>query len=457
MTSSFGRRAIGPLSGADARSSEVNVPNSRRLTLSDPRAFSTVARQSVGGGSKQLWPVLFIVLLNGIAAVDLVGAGPLVVSVATLVALMLIVRLSLAIDVDIVVAIAGIFFTFCALQYFFNPSAGEARKYDVVLLVVMLPLVFALGTLVSGHYSTVVQMLRAVVVVAIVAAVLGIAEAVSHHYVVNNPLFFGTEARGSFLRARSIYPQPLVLATVLLVGLVFAVNSALVPRKANRILGGCILSVGVLSTQSRGAVGVVVSMVVVYGLCRIIKRNDLLRFLTLCVANVGIVLGVLYSSGLRFGGEASAQLVTSSNAETASAQYRGELYRRLHDILSLRPFGTGFGSVPRNIVVFDSSYGRLDIARSIDSEYVLLAVKFGYVALLGSVVLFIGLLWLISSSSGLNQSVAFSLYAIALSGLFLAIESWVTLVAFVALLSGILCGLVAIAHHSSINRAAFVV
>ena len=96
--------------------------------------------------------------------------------------------------------------------------------------------------------------------------------------------------------------------------------------------------------------------------------------------------------------------------------------------------GTGVGAVPPGKVLFESSFGTLDAARTVDSEYVLTIIKFGIAGLLFWVVFLVRQCQLMTRRLVADDLIPLVFVAFAI---FLAIHVWVSLVVLFALFVGV--------------------
>lgn len=304
-------------------------------------------------------------------------------------------------------------------------------RNDVLLLCVIVPMFYVLGRRIAARERLVAVSMQALIVIAVISAVIAIFESLNHAYLLSNEVFFAAGDRGGEFRARGLFLHSLVLAAFISAVIPLLLNRRFVSSVYVRIPLVLICLLGVLVSRSRGAfiaVGLCLALVAILKIARRSNLGDVWvnLLLIVVVATAIYFLGGLYSG--------SGTLITSSDPNTASAQFRAELYRNLIEILRANPFGTGFGAVPAGMIKFDSSFGLIDASRTVDSEFVLAGIKFGWLG----VVFWMSVL--LSTYTHVKQRptlIGASLICYLLFGIFLALHVWVQLIPIVALLAGL--------------------
>lgn len=103
-----------------------------------------------------------------------------------------------------------------------------------------------------------------------------------------------------------------------------------------------------------------------------------------------------------------------------SLEYRPAIYALLPDILNARPLGYGANTMPPGVWLLSAPDRVVDLTVSVDSQLVLGALRFGWLAVIWFVaVAFLGIL-----ATRYRQDVGLSLLVVTGSGLFVALDAW---------------------------------
>lgn len=372
--------------------------------------------------------VLVVIISLLIPLFDTTGIGPVVLSVGAIGVTLLLPR---AHSSPVSVPVTIVYFAVVLLAAYVG-SGHRNLFYDASILLLLAPSAYLFGYRVALDGRVLIKTLRAFVVVVTVAAVFGFAEMLTERYLFTNSLFSVTPSRDGQFRGRAFFPQSLVLAVFCSAAIPIAVSQKVFRRFDSRVLITVMLLGGVFASGSRGVVaciGVCLCLVLIY---RGRSSVRLKYFLCACVVLFGFVV-LLVLAGNPFSGSQTS-LVTSTDGATASAQYRAELYRQIVPVLFESPVGTGLGKVPDGIITFRSSYGTLDASRTVDSEIVLILLKFGAAGGILYVVLWWACIrWLVLTRREYVQSLVVFLFA----GVFLALQSWLSIVFTISMLVGV--------------------
>lgn len=302
--------------------------------------------------------------------------------------------------------------------------------FELAVLVGCVPLAYVVGGRLGANESLLVSALRTLVLMGVVATGIALAEYMLGQYLIQQPYFFATPDRGGHLRARSIYPQSLVLGYHCCLTAVLAAQSRVIPRRGLRFAVITFAVAGAYVSGSRGALAVLAIAVV---LTLTLRASSRLRsggyWLLVGAAAAAFVLA---PPAIRAMSQATS-LVVSSDADAASAELRGELYRRLPTIVRSHPFGVGIGQVPVGTIVYDTPQGSVDASRTVDSEYALTGIKYGFLGLAFWLTIIIRhLRRLRARPDALNTAITLSLGF----GTFLALQSWTSIAIVLAMLLG---------------------
>lgn len=311
-------------------------------------------------------------------------------------------------------------------------GANERRFVDAATFVIVAPTFWVLGRRCSARQWEVIG--RWFVLVVAVASIVAVAEVRTGSYLVQGASLLDASDRAGLLRARAFFPHPLVLALFCCIGLVIVRGGHVLRSRVVRWPCVVLLLAGVVSTGSRSGLAVA-ALVLVGG--PVLERMRRWRFgrvwvLLFGLAAVAVVLGIL-GGYLR----STGTLVTSADADAASAQYRAELTRQLFSLLSQNVVGTGFGAVPPGVVLFESSFGVIDAARTVDSEFALAVIRFGVAGLVFWIVVL--LTQVARLLDGITQADTIVLVVVLFAGV-LALHVWPAVLPFMAFFLGLSSG-----------------
>lgn len=219
--------------------------------------------------------------------------------------------------------------------------------------------------------------------------------------------------RDSEIRSIVFSDHPLVLSVLFLVAAPTIWYSGW--KSSARVCCLLILAGGVWSTSSRGAIVLSLFWLAMLLATRIgwLSRRSAREAGLLLVTGVSCL--VLYAAIL--GGDSE---LTSSDNVAASAEYRTSLYAASFESLRLQPFGWGIQGLPEGVFIVNTRSGSLDIANTVDSEFVLASFDFG---LLGIMLFMIILVLPLSKQRLLTWEGQAALLA-TLSGFYLALHAW---------------------------------
>lgn len=251
-------------------------------------------------------------------------------------------------------------------------DANERRGFDMLTFLIVVPVFWVLGRrCADGPWRTTARM---VVVLVAAASIIGVVEVQLGSYLFEGQGLLEAPSRSGLLRARAIFPHPLVLAMFGCIALVIAQSRAVLKSVPLRTAATLVLLAGVASTNSRAGLAVALLTLAAAPVLRRLygRKNSRVWIVLVAAVAVTLVVGLL---GGYF--QSSGTLVTSADADAASAQYRAELTRQLFSLIAANPLGTGFGAIAPGTVLFESSFGVIDAARTVDSEFALAAIRFG--------------------------------------------------------------------------------
>nr|WP_240951894.1 O-antigen ligase family protein [Rhodococcus sp. BL-253-APC-6A1W] len=189
---------------------------------------------------------------------------------------------------------------------------------------------------------------------------------------------------------------------------------------------------GVWSTDGRFplALGVILGLAVVFGPRRLLETFSA-RKRWLMAGSVVLWLVIAHLSVYRWTNSAFG-----GTAAESSAAYRPAIYSFIPDIIKSNPLGVGFDDIPRGVWLVRGRSVIYDLGNTVDSELVLLALRFGVVGLVA-----FAAIWIIFimcprqiAPIGLMGS------ALMVGGLTTALSAWNTLGSFLFILLGISLG-----------------
>ncbi|NIL85258.1 hypothetical protein RhoFasGS6_02644 [Rhodococcus fascians] len=358
---------------------------------------------------------------------DTLGVGPVFLAVACLFVAKGIRGGQFAFSIPVAAAYFLVVLAAC-----FIGAGNRNIYYDALIFLLLVPSGFFFGHRLANDSRALVTFFKSIVLIVAIGALLGVIETLIERYLFTNSLFSITPSRDGQFRGRAFFPQSLVLAVFCAAAIPLALSSRVFRRFDSRLLLTVFLLGGVVASGSRGVVaciGVCLCLILVY---RGRSSQRLKHVMCAILVILGFVL-LLILAGNPFAGSGTS-LVTSTDAATASAQYRAELYRQIVPVVVNSPSGTGLGRVPDGIITFRSTYGNLDASRTVDSEIVLILLKFGVAgAVLYIMLWWASIRWLVATHGEYAQSLVVFLFA----GVFLALESWLSIAFVIAVLAGI--------------------
>jgi len=301
---------------------------------------------------------------------------------------------------------------------FATPAQFAPERELWVRYCVLFPLALLTGaTLSSGDKTTFV---RAFVWFGLFNAAIACAEFVTQ------TRFFATvllpSASDFGFRAGVGAEHPLVLACLLAAAAPFV--AVVLRKRSTRAAALILLLAATASTGSAGVTLILTAFVLVLlvGADRVIARRKLLP-----IASSALLAGLLVT-GMFI--DYNAPLIAAVG-DGASDLYRLVLYAFSGRTLVDMPLGWGLQGLPEGLYVIPSAYGPLDLARTIDSEFVLLVVELGWLGVLASFLL-ICLPWMRRA----DAATRWSAWIATTSGFFLALHAWAGLPAIICLVLG---------------------
>jgi hypothetical protein len=156
--------------------------------------------------------------------------------------------------------------------------------------------------------------------------------------------------------------HPLVLATLMLAAIPLALRAR---DRATATAALCILGWGIYTTQSSGPLGVMLAFLAGKAVAAVVPRW---RGSFVAVFGVFALVLVAWLVLPGLGSSDTGSLVSSANSEEASIQYRFQLYSTMWHSLNAQPFGWGLDGLPKGMLLVRSSFGILDLARTVDSR-----------------------------------------------------------------------------------------
>jgi hypothetical protein len=224
--------------------------------------------------------------------------------------------------------------------------------------------------------------------------------------------------------------HPLVLALLILAGVPYLF---LIKRRMLRLAALSTAGVAIWTTGSYGPL----TLFALFVFCFMIAPHfslsatgwaKSLRFGAFAVLLGLALLGTVLSYG--------QQAIVTSTSDNASIQYRAVLYASIWPSLGDHPFGWGLSGLPEGVLLAPSAGRILDLSKTIDSEFTLLTLEFGWAGLaLGFAALALAI-----RSKALTSPVGQSAILITVAGFFLALHAWLGLGTLWLLYLGMLWG-----------------
>lgn len=306
----------------------------------------------------------------------------------------------------------GIFM--CGLTFMFFQFFVEATELDRLFrYIVLYPFLLAAGVILAASNKGIL-VAKTYLYCSLFFGICAVAERI-------RGTFFMADAyanvdrlmRDGTIRSIVAAEHPLVLSVLLVAAIPFVQLAT--NNRTLRILAYFILLGGIFSTNSRGALALVVVWFVLSAALKTPALGRMgtkaLRSIAALIAGAGLVW-LLSGTG--------SESLSSTSAVEASAEYRTSLYTFAARSLTDQPFGWGVAGLPEGLYIVSSNFGNLDIAKTVDSELALVMFDFGWLGLIG----FGSLIFVLLKSSRLNTAFGQSALLITASGLYLALHSW---------------------------------
>lgn len=309
---------------------------------------------------------------------------------------------------------------FLVVSPFDSMVADPAFRYFVLF-----PFAFWVGwALRKGDYQR--SFARTYVAWSAVFAVLAVAERLNGTTLFPRPDLTRELVRNGHQRAILLSEHPLVLSVLLIAAIPLAWHY--LSRTGTRVAAIGVITAGVLATSSRGALALLVVWV---GLLLLLsagrgRGTQALRV----VAAAGTVFGSLYL--VLLSDERAPGVLSSSDADIASVEYRLALYQAALESIALRPFGWGLAGLPEGVFAVESHFGTKDLALTVDSEVALAVFDFGIIGL----ILYLAAVIRLFQGVRLMEPESQAALLVLLSGLYLALHAWTGLPLVLLLLLG---------------------
>lgn len=305
-----------------------------------------------------------------------------------------------------------LFLIFSVTQVFVEAQYSDRLfRYSVLY-----PSTLLLGWLIARSSAT-VRLLNIYVYVSVLMSLLAVFERLRNSFIVAGSYENSDRlVRDGSIRSIVFAEHPLVLSILLITA--FPLVKTAIPAKWIRLFAYAVLAGGILSTNSRGAL---ILLAAWFALSlgfrfRLLTQNRTraLRALSLVGASFALV-------SLLFG--AGTDALSSTSATDASAEYRSTLYRFAAQSLLDQPWGWGLPGLPEGVYVANSHFGPLDMAKTVDSEFALIMLDFGWPGVLAIIALVLYVLRADRLRTPLGQVALL----VSASGTYLALHSWVGL------------------------------
>ena len=298
------------------------------------------------------------------------------------------------------------------------------------------PVALAAGWVLASSRAGLNYLARTIAVVATLTAIPAIVEFASGKSLLGREAEFETYVRDNSARAVVGAEHPLILGVLF----AFAVPITYLAIRRWWLRWPCVvlLMAGVYATGSRGPWGVtlgVLLLLAVPGLMRFMARH----FGTLVFA-VMVGLGVLWY----FASRVWQPVTTSTDTLANSMEYRAAIYSLLPRILLDHPFGYGLGDLPAGTWLIRSPNQITDITTTVDSQWVLSAMRLGWFGV------FLVFALVILSILALRRRLDFglALFVFTGCGTFVALDAWDGAGSLWMLLIGVCLRLLSYAPHS---------
>jgi hypothetical protein len=218
-------------------------------------------------------------------------------------------------------------------------------------------------------------------------------------------------ARDGHVRGIFAAQHPLVLGTVLAACIPLVIYSGM---RWPRLLA-VVLLVGSYTTGSRGPTFLAAGFLLLQFVPRAIqlaqKKYRLAR-----LASVTALVTLLMFAFFVW-----SPVILGSTGDEYSTGYRSAIYSFLPEIFGEEPFGYGFSSIPAgHWLIYSQLRGVLDLAHTVDSEIVYIALGFGVLGVGAFAVIF----YLGVAAMRYNYAISASCTVVSAAGMVLALHAW---------------------------------
>lgn len=315
-------------------------------------------------------------------------------------------------------------------------SGSPVASANSQRFLVTFPIAIAAGWVLACSRAGLAYLARTIAAVGTLTAVPAIVEFVSGRSLLGRDAEFETYVRGDAARAVVGAEHPLILGVLFCVAVPFAYRG--IRRWWLRWACVVLLMAGVYVTGSRGPLGVSIGVLLVLavpGFARFIARH----FGTLIFV-VMVGLGVLWY----FASRVWQPVTTSTDTLANSMEYRAAIYSLLPRILLSQPFGYGLGDLPQNTWLIRSPNQIQDLTMTVDSQWVLSAMRLGWIGVLA--VFLLAAIAVLALRRRLDYGVA--LFVFTGCGTFVALDAWDGAGSLWMLLTGVCVRLLSYAPHT---------
>lgn len=299
--------------------------------------------------------------------------------------------------------------------------SSSAQRYLVIF-----PIAFITGHLIlsTGHIR---NFLQAYLSVALVMAFLSIVENQVGRSLIGDDDRFAFIARLREFRSAVAAEHPLILGIYLAVAIVTVAAFSL--SAVQRVSVCTVLILGILSTDGRVPLIIGVSAAVLICCFKDATLGSLASKRSwLIVGTISAWSLIAYLSVFQWTNSAYG-----ATAADSSAAYRPAIYSFIPDILSRSYSGIGFADVPQGLWLIRGRSVTYDLANTVDSEVVLLALRFGIFGLLS----FAAIWSLFIATCRLDPVIGAMGIVLLVTGFSTAISAWNTLGSFAFMIIGL--------------------
>ncbi|OZE90957.1 hypothetical protein CH298_07235 [Rhodococcoides fascians] len=268
---------------------------------------------------------------------------------------------------------------------------------------------------------------KAYITTALLMSALAIAERLAGRSLIGDEDRFAFFSRLREFRSAVAAEHPLILGIYLAVAII---AFAFVDISTTRRIAVCtVLCLGIVSTDGRIPLllGIVSSIAICFFrdvTLNFVKKRR--KFLLFASAVAWLTIGWL--SVFQWTNSAYG-----STAADSSAAYRPAIYSLIPDIVSRQYAGVGFSDIPRGIWLIRGRSITFDLANTVDSEVVLLAVRFGYFGLFAFAAVWLTFI----ICCRFNPVIGAMGIGVLVAGFSTAITAWNTLGSFAFVLLGV--------------------